>query len=87
MDTESCVRSVIGTAHEIRVRFRDSRVIFASVVPAGDTREGCFVVRPWGLRSTMVFRFDDVSRARPVRHMDWEQQRRICATQVAEWTP
>jgi len=85
MDTESCLRSVLASAHEVQVRFRDSRVIFASVVAAGASGEGCFVVRPWGLHVTMVLRFDEVSRARPVRHMDWEHQREICATHVAEW--
>jgi hypothetical protein len=86
LDTEEYVRNVLGSAQEVRVNFRDSRVIFGSVVRVIGTKEDCFVVRPWGLRSTIAFRFDEVCRARPVKQMGWQHQRRICETQVAELT-
>ena len=87
MHPEPFLRNVLSLAREVRVEMRDSRVIFASVVRATDTDEDWFVVLPWGLRSPIALRFDEVCRARPVRHMVWLKQRTICASQVAALKP
>jgi hypothetical protein len=86
MDTQHSLRDMLGLAREVRLDLRDSRVIFASVVSVHDIVEECFVVRPWGLRSAIAIRFDEVCRARPVRRMVWQHQRTICAAQVAALT-
>jgi hypothetical protein len=83
MDTERSLRNVVCLAHEVRLDLRDARVIFATIVSVSHGAGQSFVVRPWGLRSAIALRFDEVCRARPVRHMRWEHERTICAAQVA----
>jgi hypothetical protein len=78
------MRNVIAFAREVRIRLRDSRVIFASVV--GDevrARDESFVVRPWGVKWTSTFLYESVSRIAPVRRMSWAAQKAICAKQSA----
>jgi hypothetical protein len=62
---------------------RDSHVIVGHIVPAGERPIATFQIRPWGVRSSMTLRFDDVARASPLRHMFWDQQRSISTAQVA----
>jgi hypothetical protein len=74
---------VVAFAHEVRVELRDSHVIVGTIVLATDGAVEDFRIRPWGVRSTMTVRFDDVARAAPVRRMLWALQRCISAAQVA----
>jgi hypothetical protein len=81
----SCdVRNVLGFAHEVRIVLRDRRVIFASVICAEDRERDSFVIQPWGVRGRMTVAFEDVARATPVTHMNWEWQRSITALQMRE---
>jgi hypothetical protein len=79
----AAVRTLVGIAHEVRVRLHNTQVIFGSMVPIPAVDADAFSIRPWGRGSTMRIRFDDVSQAAPVRHMDWQKQRTIAAAQVA----
>jgi hypothetical protein len=80
---ETAIRNVVCFGREVRIRLHDSRVIFASVMPEASLDTINFSIRPWGLRDSMVLRFEDVASASPVRHMDWETQRAISAAQAA----
>jgi len=77
------IRNVLNFAHEVRVFMRDSQVIVGSMIVHEGAATGDFQIRPWGVRSPMTVRFDDVSHATPVRRMVWERQRRISVAQVA----
>jgi hypothetical protein len=80
---DATIRNVVAFAHEVRVELRDSHVIVGSIMLAADCAVGAFRIRPWGLRSAMTVRLDDVARAVPVRRMVWALQRCISAAQVA----
>jgi hypothetical protein len=80
---EATIRNVIAFAHEVRVVLTDSHVIVGTIMFAGACGAGTFLIRPWGVRSAMTVRLDDVARAVPVRRMLWAQQRSISAAQVA----
>jgi len=79
---DATTRNVIGFAHQVRLHLHDSRVIVGSIVLAAEQARD-FQIRPWGLRSTMTVRFDDVVRAVPIRKMLWAQQQSIAAAQIA----
>jgi hypothetical protein len=80
---DAAIRNVVSFAHEVRVHLRNSLVIVGNVVLATDPAGKVFQIRPWGLRSTMTVRFDEVVRVTPVRRMSWALQRSISAAQVA----
>jgi len=80
---DATIRNVIAFAHEVRVVLHDSHVIVGTIMFAGECAAGTFRIRPWGVRSAMTVRVDDVARAMPVRRMLWAQQRCISAAQVA----
>ena len=77
------IRSVVDFAHEVRLLLHGEQVIFGSVtsLPKGD--KGSFLIRPWGVASTMVVQFDDVSVATSVKQMGWDRHRAIAAAQQA----
>ncbi len=81
------IRNVIGFAREVRIRFHDAHEIFASVVGTADKNGDSFVVRPWGIKSTRRFMYEDVARATPVRNMAWEKQQEIYASQAISLAP
>jgi hypothetical protein len=77
------IRSVIGVAHEVRLRMHDSRVIFCSVISATAANAESFVVRPWGLKTPTTLKYDDVWRAASVTEMVWQRQKAISLAQLA----
>jgi hypothetical protein len=79
---DGTIRNVVGFAHEVRVQLRDSHVIVGRIVLAEHAVDS-FRIRPWGVKSTMNVRFDDVARAAPVRRMLWAEQRTISEAQIA----
>jgi hypothetical protein len=82
------MRNVIAFAREVRIRFRDSSVIFASVLEEdGPPRDESFVARPWGVNWSRTFFYENVSRVAPVRRMSWLAQKAICAKQLATLLP
>ncbi len=83
MNTERDLKNVLTLSREVRIRMHDSRVIYASVVAVPPAEE-TFLVRPWGVSSTIALRFADVSSARPVSRMGWQQQRTISAAQAVD---
>ena len=80
---ERTIRSVVDFAREVRLLLHDEQVIFGSVTsePKGD--KGSFLIRPWGVASSMVVQFDDVSVATSVKQMGWDRHRAIAAAQQA----
>jgi hypothetical protein len=82
-EQDAAIRNVVGFAHEVRLHLHDSKVIFATVVPVGDGDSDAFLIRPWGLRSPMTVRYDQVYRAAPVKQMGWTKHRSISAAQLA----
>jgi hypothetical protein len=80
---EAAIRNVVGFAHEVRIHFHDTRVLFASVLCPASPDSLSFVVRPWGLKAETTVRFEEVSRAAPVKQMGWQKQRTISAAQAA----
>lgn len=74
------IRSVIGVAHEVRLRMHDSRVIFGSVVSSRNPDS--FVVRPWGVKTPTTIRYDDVRRVASVTEMVWQRQKAISQAQL-----
>lgn len=76
-------RSVIGVAHEVRLRMRDSRVIFCSVISSYGSCSESFVIRPWGVKTLTTINYDDVRRAASVTEMVWERQKAISRAQLA----
>jgi hypothetical protein len=80
---DATIRNVVAFAHEVRVVLHDSHVIVGSIIFAEDRAADTFRIRPWGVRSAMTVRLDDVARAAPVRRMLWAEQRCISAAQVA----
>ena len=80
------MRSVVTFAREVRIRLRDTRIIFASVVSAQDAIESdAFVVRPRGVPWTTTFRYADATLVAPVRHMGWQAQQAICRKQSVQF--
>jgi hypothetical protein len=80
---DATIRNIVAFAHEVRVLLHDSHVIVGSIIFSRDRAAESFRIRPWGVRSAMTVRLDDVARAVPVRRMLWAQQRCISAAQVA----
>ena len=80
---EARIRSVIGTAHEVRIHLHDSRVIFCSVISSAGADAGSFVVRPWGVSAPTTIKYDDVWRAASVTEMVWQRQKAISRAQLA----
>ena len=80
------MKNVVTFAREVRIRLRDTRIIFASIVSAQDPIESdAFVVRPWGVPWTTTFRYAEAALVAPVRHMGWQAQQAICRKQSAEF--
>jgi hypothetical protein len=80
---EATIRNVVAFAHEVRVVLHDSHVIVGSIIFERECATDTLRIRPWGVRSTMTVRLDEVARAMPVRRMLWAQQKCISAAQVA----
>ena len=81
MRTERDLKNVLTLSREVRIRMNDASVIYASVV--GEQTAEAFMVRPWGISTTVMIRFEEVSSARPVSKMGWQEQRAIVAAQAA----
>jgi hypothetical protein len=80
---DATIRSVVSFGHEVRVQLRDSHVIVGSIVLAQEPALEGFRIRPWGRRTAMTVKLDDVARAAPIRRMRWLEQRCISSAQVA----
>ena len=78
------MKNVVTFAREVRIRLRDARIIFASIVSA---QEDAFVVRPWGVPWTLTLRYAETSLVVPVRHMGWQAQQAICKSQWVQFAP
>ena len=77
----AAIRNVVEFASEVRVHLRDRKVVVGSIVLAKEPALEVFEIRPWGLRSTMVVRLDDVLHATPVWRLQWADQQRISSAQ------
>lgn len=87
MHTESShdahIRSVIGVAHEVRLRLYDSRVIFCRVISSSGSGAESFVVLPWGVTTPTTIKYDEVWRVASVTEMVWQRQKAISRAQLA----
>jgi hypothetical protein len=82
-DTSRDVQNVLSLAHEVRIKLRDERVIFATIASVSHD-ESEVVLRLWGRKGLSRVALRDVRTASPVRGMLWRTQRSISDAQAAE---